>query len=427
MVFNFLLRQHAEESLAPEKPLLRKAGLQWTAVMVSSFALSAALLLAPMPGRSDDSANVTMKLLASGATAKTGGYRPIRAEMSATSTAKVNPANLTAASYGVMKFGAKTIAFALDEPAGADPKFYLDANGDGDLTNDPAVSYKARKNGATTVFLGEGNVDLGKGEPVAIKFYRFDPKDPKREALKNTLLYYGDFGYEITIQLDKKPYTSFLAGEPDAESSFTVDRDGNGKISYKLETIQVGQPFNFTGTTYQLEAKNGALALNKLSKSIPKAPLPPDVTIGKKALKFDAVSLDGKKVSFPRDYKGKLVMLDFWATWCGPCIGEIPNVKAAYAKWHDQGFEILGVSFDDKDFADKVKEFTAKYEMPWRQIYEGKGWNTDLGGLYDVSAIPFVLLVDGDTGEILGNEATLRGPGITDFIGKQLEAKKAKR
>jgi hypothetical protein len=86
----------------------------------------------------------------------------------------------------------------------------------------------------------------------------------------------------------------------------------------------------------------------------------------------------------------------------------------------------LGISFDQADKSSLVKDFTAKNDMTWRHVYEGKFWDTDLGGLYDVGAIPFVLLVDGDTGEIVADASTLRGPGLTDFIGKALEKKKSK-
>jgi hypothetical protein len=62
--------------------------------------------------------------------------------------------------------------------------------------------------------------------------------------------------------------------------------------------------------------------------------------------------------------------------------------------------------------------------MDWRHVYEGKGWGTIIGEMYDVNAIPFVLLVDGDTGQILGDASNLRGPGIVDFVGKVLAKKK---
>ena len=86
---------------------------------------------------------------------------------------------------------------------------------------------------------------------------------------------------------------------------------------------------------------------------------------------------------------------------------------------------MLGISFDQKDMADKLKAFTQQNGMPWRQVYEGKYWNTTVGEEYDVAAIPFTLLIDGDTGRILADEHSLRGSGLSDFIGQQLAAKKS--
>ena len=370
------------------------------------------------------SEEVGMKFVAMGATAKVGGYRPMRAELNAAAdSVKKAPEGLAAPKYGTLTIGNQNWAVIVDEPEQKPARLYVDTNADGDLTNDPQATWTANTNNGLTMYQGQAQVDLGKGTLGSLGLYRFDPKDPQRAPLKSTLLFYTDYGYEITVNLDGKEFTSFISGMPASNSSLWIDRDGNKRTSYKREMVYVGKPFNFTGTTYTLTLSDGRFTLDKAPSELPITPPPPDLSVGQKALPFKMAAMDGTEIDFPKTYAGKLVMLDFWATWCGPCIAELPNVKNAYEAWHDKGFEVLGISFDSQDMGDKLTAFTKEKGMPWPQLYEGKQWDTTLGELYDVSGIPFVLLVDGDSGEILGTAQELRGPGLSDFIGKALSKK----
>ncbi len=121
----------------------------------------------------------------------------------------------------------------------------------------------------------------------------------------------------------------------------------------------------------------------------------PRLKVGAMPLAISGNDMAGKPVSLDQ-YKGKVLLIDFWATWCGPCVAELPNVIAAYKKYHSKGFEIVGVSLDQANAGPKVSAFTQAKGMPWRQIYDGKFWEAANAKAYGVQSIPFTLLVGTD-------------------------------
>ncbi|SVE59880.1 uncharacterized protein METZ01_LOCUS512734, partial [marine metagenome] len=106
-------------------------------------------------------------------------------------------------------------------------------------------------------------------------------------------------------------------------------------------------------------------------------------------MSFDAV--DGRKIDLAK-LKGKVVLIDFWATWCGPCIAELPNVKKTYTKFHKRGFEIVGISLDSNK--DKLTNFVEDNEMPWAQHFDGKGWKNKYAVEFGIQGIPAMWLID---------------------------------
>jgi len=131
---------------------------------------------------------------------------------------------------------------------------------------------------------------------------------------------------------------------------------------------------------------------------------------------FDEKDLDGKPLSLAK-YKGKIVLIDFWATWCPPCLQELPNVRRIYAKYHDKGFEIIGISLDEDK--DTLAGFIKEKEMTWPQYYDGKQWQNKMALKYGVTQIPSTYLL-GKDGKIIAKQ--LRGEELDSAVAKALNA-----
>jgi thiol-disulfide isomerase/thioredoxin len=162
----------------------------------------------------------------------------------------------------------------------------------------------------------------------------------------------------------------------------------------------------FVFTMVPLSSRAG----DSLFPDAPGKSAPGGATIGK-PLKLKYTGIHGKEVSI-EDFKGKVVLIDFWATWCGPCVAEVPNVVAAYEKYHDKGFAIMGISLDSDKEA--LLKFTKEHKMTWAQCFDGEGFDGKFPKRFGVGTIPCMWLVDKE-----GNLVSFHG---RENLQKKIEA-----
>jgi len=182
--------------------------------------------------------------------------------------------------------------------------------------------------------------------------------------------------------------------------------------SARARAIWVKVARDFPGT---VEAQGATLSLTKLNakeSSEPDPSIPEGLEVGQKFPGFSEMDVAGRPLSV-QGYRGKVTMIDFWATWCGPCKAEMPNVIATYQKYRAQGFDIIGVSLDDDRAA--LVNFTQANGMPWAQYFDGLAWKNKLATKYGVKSIPMDYLLDRH-GIIIGK--ALRGDDLSEAVAK---------
>ena len=230
-----------------------------------------------------------------------------------------------------------------------------------------------------------------------------------------------------TIALFQKVYDTQKAGDSVTAKILQAKADSQYAWEFKARVAYVGEhPKSYVAAKELLAytATNTLAAAikmyDKMDASIKDAAIGKEIAAridllskveeGKPAQEFTQSTPDGKQVKLA-DYKGKYVLIEFWASWCGPCRAENPNLLKQYKMYNSKGFDILSVSLDkDKEPWLKAVEHDA---LPWTQVSDLKGWNNEVAVLYGIRAVPASFLLD-PSGKILATG--LRGETLNQKL-----------
>jgi len=309
------------------------------------------------------------------------------------------------------------ITIALDESPGKGESFlFIDRNNNEDLTDDEDYDWDDDK---STYWTKETLVDVNykdgpeRAVPYPITFYRYkdrlhDSIVAFRSGYRKGFVTLGDSTYKIGLFDDD---LNGLFDEPE-KGAFVIDIDRDGTLDGDIDSpeyFDLSASFSLNDFNYRVKkiSPSGDQITFTKSDSVisPKTFVQP----GLSAPYFQTSDINGNMIDLA-NFKNKVVLIDFWATWCRPWENELNNLKINHNKYQGRGFEIIGMNLDyDLDY---LREFLGKHEILWPQISDGQGWDMALVSTYQVSALPKNFLLD--------REGVIR---YKDLRGESLRAK----
>ena len=289
-----------------------------------------------------------------------------------------------------------------------------------------------------TIWAGKDNLKIDfRGEDTAVMKIKNPPyvfiEGSKENDLINEVNFINHRNYQNMIQVGQLQYKASLAKDTALErllgEQFNWLYDDMGERIKLLVKMNQHTPVLMYALDYLHPRKDKALILSEISRLSKEYPwlveakqkkedmaraeaIAKKTGIGATAMDFTQNNIAGKPVKLS-DYRGKYVLLDFWASWCGPCRAENPNVLDNYEKYHSKGLEILGVSLDDKK--DAWVKAIKDDGLEWAHVSDLKGWKNEVAKQYNINAVPSNFLIDKE-GKIVA--VNLRGEELSQKLAE---------
>jgi len=305
----------------------------------------------------------------------------------------------------------QNIAVVIDEADGQSSRIYIDANNNRNLIDDGSPEWTKSESGGffkdvviKAIFLSNGK-SQELNLPYTIFRYRNEERKQTRIVFQSKFARSGELkiGNSIYKTLAQTFNRQGLFSNP-KEVTIGIDANQDGMISKSLLSAEIfwggdgwSKPFNIDGESYQIARVSESGDKMFLEVSPTKVAPKKYILINSSAPDFKFQTLANKSVKLS-DLKDKVVLLDFWATWCAPCIGNLPSIKKIYNQHQRSEFEIIGISLDGgettKTTLDDLQNFVSKEQIQWLIAFDNGGWDNAIAQMYNITGIPIHIVID---------------------------------